>query len=640
MLEPEPPTSRAAILATRIMTVAITATRFVTISTLAAASAVAQVDAQTPAYGAFHEQVESCERIEHGEPRRALEIASEIESAIGSDAPAALRARMHGCRAWALATLGRMPEAMAELRAIEALEGRVAEPVDRLRVKRRIASLHHRLGDVQRSIERLGDALEYSRTHDLGEAGVELYTSLGTSHAEAENFDLAIEYFERALGSMNVETAPHRRLPVLYNLGLTYRNAGEFESAIRTLEQLLEPLQEPGMEIRLASLNAILGAIHRERGDLDAAEAALDRAEALHQDLDNPGEYAALLIDRTYLALARERNQQALAYSQSALENARTGDYYFTLRGALRARVAALEAVGDFESALELQREYSKRTEDYMREQQRSELNQLQATLGYERQEAELAELRQARERQEFELRQQRFGQQVLFGIGASLIVLGIGAIVWQRIVNRRLARLSRTDSLTGLPNRRHVSEWLDALDASGEHPEAIMLVDLDRFKQVNDSFGHHVGDRALVELARLLQAFCADHQARAGRWGGEEFVVITPVEGSEQACERVETLRRRISEMDLRAHSDRAIPITASIGFTPLFGLRSHSGQNQWEPALLIADQLLYRAKQAGRNTWIGIWPSGPDANVPNQDLDQAIRDGRCELLGAGGQG
>lgn len=160
---------------------------------------------------------------------------------------------------------------------------------------------------------------------------------------------------------------------------------------------------------------------------------------------------------------------------------------------------------------------------------------------------------------------------------------------------NTELDRLTRSDSLTGVYNRRHLDDQLDSHWRDGRrhgHPLAVLMIDVDHFKQVNDRHGHPYGDHVLQVVARRLQ-----HGLRAGdvlgRWGGEEFLVIAPRTGRSGAVRLAERLRAAVAATP--ANRD-GITITVSIGVT---------ATAQTEPAALIdaADTALYRAKTTGRN-------------------------------------
>jgi diguanylate cyclase (GGDEF)-like protein len=164
------------------------------------------------------------------------------------------------------------------------------------------------------------------------------------------------------------------------------------------------------------------------------------------------------------------------------------------------------------------------------------------------------------------------------------------------RLRNNELDLLSRIDGLTGLYNRRHIDEQLEKECSTARRhgqPLAILMLDIDHFKLVNDHEGHPAGDQVLQEFATRLQATIRVGDV-LGRWGGEEFLIIAPQTNIEQAVLFGERLRKAIADqpIDLGNHS---IPITVSIGCA--VGLKP--------PAELVdqADAALYRSKAEGRN-------------------------------------
>lgn len=164
--------------------------------------------------------------------------------------------------------------------------------------------------------------------------------------------------------------------------------------------------------------------------------------------------------------------------------------------------------------------------------------------------------------------------------------------------LNRSLERMSRTDSLTGLPNRRHVEEALHdamALFSRYNHGFVVAMVDIDHFKRVNDDCGHEVGDRLLCEIARIMTD-CVRECDLAARWGGEEFLLLLPGTGLEGATSLLERIRRRIEAAALDCDMLSA-PITATIGAAEV-----RSG-DMIDDVIRRADAALYRGKGQGRN-------------------------------------
>lgn len=182
----------------------------------------------------------------------------------------------------------------------------------------------------------------------------------------------------------------------------------------------------------------------------------------------------------------------------------------------------------------------------------------------------------------------------------------------------------SRTDSLTGLRNRRYFDDCIEAELALANSPDGhrelcLLLIDIDRFKLINDRHGHGVGDAVLRQVAT-----CLSRAARPGdvvlRWGGEEFLVLARCLPRTQAAAYAERLRAAIgdvpmqlpaaasetvSELSAETSVDSTLAVSVSIGFAcyPLGGELTG-----WSVALELADLALYQCKHHGRNAWAGL--------------------------------
>jgi diguanylate cyclase (GGDEF)-like protein len=221
----------------------------------------------------------------------------------------------------------------------------------------------------------------------------------------------------------------------------------------------------------------------------------------------------------------------------------------------------------------------------------------------------------------------------------AMASVLGLALLRKARTANKALKAKeallraqSERDPLTDLANRRHFLEVMQRHAA--EHFEgALLMVDIDHFKHVNDEHGHASGDAVICEVARRLSG-----AVRGGdlvvRWGGEEFVVFAPVSNHEQ----VQVLAARIIDSvgrDLIATPNGALRITASAGFAH-FPLAANLSVH-WEQAVNWVDMALYTAKSRGRNCAIGIRgvrAEGREALARiEKDFDAACSSGQVEL-------
>jgi len=166
-------------------------------------------------------------------------------------------------------------------------------------------------------------------------------------------------------------------------------------------------------------------------------------------------------------------------------------------------------------------------------------------------------------------------------------------------VANRTLQQAAYADPLTGLPNRRHILESLNeewAAATGNGQPLACMIVDIDHFKDVNDTHGHHVGDLVLREVAGVLRS-ALRRSDLVGRLGGEEFVIVCPDSDRESAWRCAERLRRSVENKVM--HTQGCVcRVTVSVGV---------SIREEWtrdiEDLLSVADRAVYAAKRAGRN-------------------------------------
>lgn len=167
--------------------------------------------------------------------------------------------------------------------------------------------------------------------------------------------------------------------------------------------------------------------------------------------------------------------------------------------------------------------------------------------------------------------------------------------------LNTRLERLASTDGLTGLANRRAFDEALETCFEAAARtgiPASVLLIDVDRFKAFNDTYGHQSGDECLKCIARLMQTTCAGDQQIAARYGGEELAIILPNTTMAAARAVAESLRLGVCSLNISHAASELRRVTVSIGV-------AQTGPALLEPVELLraADDALYQAKATGRD-------------------------------------
>jgi len=173
-------------------------------------------------------------------------------------------------------------------------------------------------------------------------------------------------------------------------------------------------------------------------------------------------------------------------------------------------------------------------------------------------------------------------------------------------------ALMATTDALTGAYNRHHLRERLNELCAQPDRSIHLLMVDADHFKSINDTMGHLIGDRVLIEVARRLQAALRPTDMLA-RYGGEEFCVVLPDIDDVVALAIAERLRKAIVATEMEGRQ-----VTVSVG------LSRRTPDDSIAALLDRADQALYRAKEGGRNQVQAEWPDnfdGPEASKREEE-------------------
>jgi diguanylate cyclase (GGDEF)-like protein len=232
-------------------------------------------------------------------------------------------------------------------------------------------------------------------------------------------------------------------------------------------------------------------------------------------------------------------------------------------------------------------------------------------------------------------------GSAVLLALAAALV-----ALLYQRVrrLNRSLAHnhaflraQSQRDPLTGLANRRGLHEAAQSQGVSEQFSGALLLVDIDHFKHVNDGHGHAAGDAVLVDVARRLAAVVRDNDLVV-RWGGEEFLIYMPGVGGTQAQALAERVLQAVgaTPVPLPGSAGQSLRITVSLGYGA-FPLPPARLPITLERAINLADMALYTAKGQGRNRAVGITAARADEDAGlrriEADFDLAWHEGALTL-------
>lgn len=507
-----------------------------------------------------------------------------------------------------------------------------------------------RMGNVEEALSAHLQALEYRRALNDRPGQADSLYNIGEIYRELQDFESAADYLERSVAIDELLKNTSNLAYGLQKLAHIQCAMSEFSLAEANARRSLSIFESLGAHenvaavllnlaktsLRQSRFQEAIDYLDEARGLADLAPLAqanpsydLYRIKALAglQQYDDAWQLVTKLHQRETPALTQE-NRLILLKLQSELQ----------------------QAQGDITGALATLQARNVLAEEMAKEKSRNSVKHLRASVEFFKREQQYEVL--AREDALQSLRQaaERFERNVVlagFVVFLVLVTVLFGRYQMRRLnltlqqqVDQRteelqqknaelrrayeqLQTVSQTDPLTGLANRRFLSQHLDndcakvARDylnwLQNEKPVPTQsdlifyLVDLDFFKQVNDQYGHAVGDRVLTQIKPLLQQIFRESDYLV-RWGGEEFLVVARYSQRENAALIAERMRQLIVEHRFAVGDEVGIQLSASIGFACFPFFTDRPGEYSWSQVVDIADRCLYAAKHSGRNCWVGL--------------------------------
>jgi diguanylate cyclase (GGDEF)-like protein len=411
----------------------------------------------------------------------------------------------------------------------------------------------------------------------------------------------AVHIYTRALKGLREQGLKREVAVTLYNLGRAHEAMQEWEFAKRAYTESYELQHELGYARGEAFALRGLAAVANATGDPRKALDTLKRAEALLGQTTDTRLAAHIQLVRGVALHRLGRLQDALTQLTAAMQVFKDADAVGDLSLAYKELARVQAELGNWRAAYELQTEYKEVSDKLLTNQ----LDQRFATLKVEfdtaakdKENELLMRENEANEKALTQARRARQLQAVAIALTVLLAAMLATLAIHQRHTTLKMRVLAMTDELTGVPNRRDVLRRLEeTLQRPGEPPCAVLIVDIDHFKSINDHHGHPMGDEVLKFLARELRTAVRE-PAFFGRLGGEEFLIVLPDTSLEKACVAADRFREQIMNIDTTRWFPARRRITASIGCTV-----SKPGVCTSSDMLMRADGALYAAKRAGRN-------------------------------------
>ncbi|WPX45267.1 MULTISPECIES: diguanylate cyclase [unclassified Undibacterium] len=528
-----------------------------------------------------------------------------------------------------------------------------------------------------------------------------LHSALGRAYYVMGNFDLALKYYLQALSL--TDTLPYHqvesRLRRLDAIAKLYTSMKDPEKALATVEEAFEISPLARTPKILASLSISQGIAYTDLHRNKEAIAAYQRALKISREAGMASlEVMSLLnISDYYLVLADYKNAEL--YARKSLPKAETiGDSHmiavakanlgFALAGqgkveqgvelinaVVQAFLAAdlktdaesllgelagtYEKAGMYREALARLRQQQALSDELFRADRSKAVASLQESFNAEQRQKQIQLLAKENALKDADIRNHRL-QQLVALLAAALMVLVAccGFLLYRRVqrINKQLREANTQlefhairDPLTGLHNRRAFLEMMklrvaeaqaERRDGSDDYPACLILLDIDHFKQINDSLGHAAGDTVLIEVAARLRKAVRDTDMIL-RWGGEEFLVFSPKSNPAQIAGLVERVLYSVGAETICV-SERQLQVTLTAGFILLPFSDVDENLFGWQKALQIADMALYLGKANGRNRAYGVTallqPAAIVLPLLEEDLAAAVAAGMLELVEVAG--
>ena len=561
----------------------------------------------------------------------ALLVRSAVQSSIGDAGTANALARQASALLqgaddpflsnWALMAIGQTArarghrdEAMASLHEALSLAERIQNPYRRSSALYQLSVLHLDLKQGDRALEEALDAWKFA------EAAGSTFAMANARMAESA----ALELLDR----------PERELAAM-------------QEALAIAQKSQSKIAESRA---LVNLSDIMLRRHRYREAYDLARKSLDLAVAL----DDTGLASTCKANMGFALFGLGRVAEGKRLTDEALAGYERSGATSEIAGLLGEYGQYLERAGDHKAALALFHRERKLNEEIALAAHERTVLELQEKYESDKRRREIELLNRENELKTAELRtgtlQQR-GWWLLAGLfGISFVIV---AFLYRKLSatnrllgekNRELSFQSSRDPLTALYNRRYFQDFIGGSDehaarnerrrADGKTIEALMLIDLDHFKDINDRHGHAAGDAVLVAVAQRLRETLRENDMIV-RWGGEEFLVFVASTQAGKLDDIALRIMRAVSATPF-LHHGISIPITTSIGFVPM-PLPPRQDPLPWERAIGLADMALYLAKVHGRNRGYGVRELIDDDNATlaavEHDLEAAWREGLVDI-------
>nr|WP_214651471.1 GGDEF domain-containing protein [Vibrio anguillarum] len=512
-------------------------------------------------------------------------------------------------------------------------------------------------GEFKKSYAAIMTSIDTAKSIDNKELMERISHGLGQILVQLQDFDRSQLLLENSYSYFKQRKMSYSQLVSLLDISKLQESRNQTTAAIETYKTALKLAQILGDGRHRFRINIELARLYRDTNNRDQMRFFLKKAEELQYRESQPGYLATFQLLQTQDLLEQKRYGEVIEFVEPLIAHIKQRSNLLIQQiELLKVAAQAYAGQNNYKQAYETYDFYHLRSLTLRNVEQIENLQRQQMLFDLERLQYENQDLNwnNVLQKLEIENHQKTFhllGEIVFF---LALALIGLLVIfIWANRSRIKMGMLAKTDTLTGLYNRRYMEErfakhqsksyqnssealiklaqrilmwqqtWFKGqsspkknaepfdsaqLDEQIQHnedakPISLILTDIDYFKVINDTYGHAFGDQVLVEIAAIFKSSVRSSDVVA-RYGGEEFLILLPDTDLSVASEIAETLRRKIEDHDFVTESRESVSVTSSFGV-----LTATNTDLDLQALCEEVDQLLYAAKASGRNCLKTRW-------------------------------
>jgi diguanylate cyclase (GGDEF)-like protein len=531
------------------------------------------------------------------------------------------------CKSLVLMDEGKPELALVQLKQVQSLYGASRDPELQMRLHRAFASVYRNTAQFELALSHSLEALRWSdlQPRRKTEARLNRLDALASLYVSMKDPVKAMATVQDALALSPLAKKPKIFSSLLITQGVAYTLMKQNDEALLVYQKALKFGIDAGMPATEANALANLADIYLIKQDYKNAELyarqALDKSLAIA----DPANAAIAQVNVGFALAGQGKIKLGAEYFNEGIKYFEDTDSKADVEAVLGELATVYENAGMYKEALATLRRQQKLSNELFTSNRSKAVAGMQEQFNAEQRQKQIELLGKENALKDADIKNQHL-QQLVTILGAVLTVM-VGIFVflmYRRVkkVNEQLQQVNTQlefhavrDQLTGLHNRRSFVELMKSRAALGnaerraesaDNPDCLILLDIDLFKHINDTWGHAAGDSVLTEIAARLKKSVRDSDMVL-RWGGEEFLIYSPKSNPSQITRLVARVLHAIGDTPVRV-GDLQIPVTVTAGFISLPFSGVPESACDWEKTLQIADMALYLGKAHGRNRAYGL--------------------------------